>query len=100
MSKDNDSRPPIGSGHAGAMFRLGLRELRAAFYPESKLAQHSEYGLYGTKTPGEVAADRQSDERDLDEEPQQPSVLDGLNRGMEQTREEREMEREEPEMDR
>lgn len=100
MSNDKDSQPKIGSGHAGAMFRKGVRELRATWYPESNVAQPDEYGLFGTKTPGEVAADRQGQERDLEEEPQRGSVLDGLNRGMEQTREEREMEREEPEMER
>src|SRR5688500_15597372 len=100
MSKDNDSAPKIGSGHAEAMLRLGLREARAMWYPESNVAQPDEYGLFGTKTPGEVAADRQASERDLNEEPQRGSVLDGLNQGMEQPREEREMEREEPEMER
>lgn len=48
----------IGAGHFGAMLRLGLRELRAFFFPESNVAQPSEYGIFGTRTPGEVAADR------------------------------------------
>jgi len=47
-----------GSEHASAMFRQGLRELRSALYPESNVAQQPEYGLYGTVTPGEVAASR------------------------------------------
>lgn len=29
----------IGAGHASAMFRQGLRELRASLYPESNVAQ-------------------------------------------------------------
>ncbi len=41
----------IGSEHAGAMWRQGLRELRGAMYPESNVAQQAEYGIYGTSTP-------------------------------------------------
>lgn len=48
----------IGEGHAAAMARLGLRELRGALYPASNVGQQSEYGLYGTLTPGEVADSR------------------------------------------
>lgn len=48
--------------------RQGLPELRAAFYPESNVAQAPEYGLYGTRTPGEVAEARRADEMDMDEE--------------------------------
>ncbi len=50
------------------MARQGLRELRAAFYPDSNVAQQPEYGVYGTKTPGEVAEDRRGDGRDLEDE--------------------------------
>lgn len=64
--------PKIGAGHASAMFRQGLAELRAAMYPNSNVAQPAQYGLYGTKTPGEVMQDKQSDARDPDE---QPSIL-------------------------
>ena len=67
--KDNESIP-IGTGHAEAMFRQGLAELRGALYPESNVAQPAQYGLYGTRTPGEVAEARKADgERDMDEEP-------------------------------
>lgn len=52
----------IGAGHASAMARMGLRELRGAIYPESNVAQQPEYGLYGTLTPGEVAESRRADE--------------------------------------
>jgi hypothetical protein len=48
----------IGQGSFGAWMRLGLRELRAVFFPESNVAQPSEYGIFGTLTPGEVAAGR------------------------------------------
>jgi hypothetical protein len=58
----------IGEGHAAAMGRQGLRELRGALYPESNVAQQPEYGLYGTRTPGEVAESRRDDVRGLEEE--------------------------------
>ena len=67
-SKEGD--PKIGAGHAAAMFRQGLSELRAAIYPDSNVAQPAQYGLYGTRTPGEVAEARRAEERDPDEEPQ------------------------------
>src|SRR5437667_9667731 len=60
--------PKIGSGHLGAMWRQGLAELRAVLYPESNVAQPPQYGIYGTRTPGEVAEARRADARDLDEE--------------------------------
>jgi hypothetical protein len=66
--KEQQTRQKIGAGHASAMARQGLRELRAAFFPESNVAQQPEYGVYGTKTPGEVAEDRRGDARDLEDE--------------------------------
>jgi hypothetical protein len=69
---EEQNTPKIGAGHASAMFRQGLSELRAAMYPESNVAQPAQYGLYGTKTPGEVMQDKQADARDPDE---QPSIL-------------------------
>lgn len=69
----SDKEPmKIGAGHASAMFRQGLSELRAAMYPDSNVAQPPQYGLYGTKTPGEVMEEKQSESRDPDE---RPSVL-------------------------
>ncbi len=38
-----------------AMGRQGLKELGAALYPAGTVAQHPEYGMIGTRTPGEVA---------------------------------------------
>ncbi len=71
-----DGARKIGEGHAAAMARLGLRELRGAMYPSGNVAQQPEYGLYGTKTPGEVAESRRADERDLeDEAPNRYSIL-------------------------
>lgn len=66
-----DQKPKIGAGHASAMFRQGLRELRAAFFPDSNIAQPTEHGIFGTKTPGEVADSRQpgSQASRMDQEP-------------------------------
>ncbi len=69
----NEPTPKYGSGHASAMFRQGLAELRAAMYPESNVAQPTVYGIAGTKTPGEVMQDKQGELRDPDEK---PSILD------------------------
>ena len=68
MTRNEGSDHKLGEGHAEAMFRLGLRELRGSLYPESNVAQQSEYGLYGTRTPGEVAESRRSEGYDLEEE--------------------------------
>jgi hypothetical protein len=76
MSAKEIRETKIGAGHASAMARLGLKELRSAAYPESNVAQPSEYGLYGTRTPGEVAEARRSDERDLEEEKPKDSIID------------------------
>jgi hypothetical protein len=80
MSRDS---PKIGAGHAEGMFRQGLRELRGALYPESNIAQQTDYGIVGNSTPGEVAQSR-SGEPDKDDEgrqqeppPQNPPGRDG-----------------------
>ena len=70
--KPSDDKPQakIGTGHANAMFRQGLSELRGALYTGSNIAQPAEYGLYGHQTPGEIAADRKPDPTPtLEEEP-------------------------------
>lgn len=61
--------PKMGAGHASAMFRQGLSELRSALYTESNVAQPAQYGIYGTRTPGEVMQERGSGARDPDESP-------------------------------
>lgn len=96
MPREPDSQSKIGAGHAEAMFRQGLRELRGALYAESNVAQQPEYGLYGTRTPGEVAESRRSDGKELEEEPgvlgsrlqeaersQEGRSLDNRSKGME-----------------
>jgi len=91
MAKEReDPSPKIGAGHASAMFRQGIAELRAAVYPGSNVAQPAQYGLYGTKTPGEVAEARKSDERDHDEEPR--SIVGERVQQAEQARDGREPE--------
>lgn len=72
MKKD-EAPQKIGAGHAEAMFRQGLAELRGAMYPESNVAQPTAYGIAGTKTPGEVMEDRKGEVLDPDE---RPSLLD------------------------
>ncbi|HEX2839348.1 MAG TPA: hypothetical protein VHN77_14620 [Phycisphaerales bacterium] len=39
----------------GAYFRQGMHELGSAFYGPGTAAQPAEYGMIGTRTPGEVA---------------------------------------------
>lgn len=75
---DEDRQTKIGEGHASAMGRQGLRELRGAMYAESNVAQQPEYGLYGTRTPGEVAEARRGDEREMEEESTGSVVQDRL----------------------
>jgi hypothetical protein len=49
------SKRKIGEGHAAAMFRLGLKELRNAATPSRESVADSEIGLYGSATQGEIA---------------------------------------------
>jgi hypothetical protein len=48
----------IGEGHAGAMFRLGLKELRNALNPSRESVADNEIGVFGTQTQGEIAKAR------------------------------------------
>jgi len=52
------SERKIGDGHAAAMFRLGLKELRNAANPSRESVADTEIGLYGTQTQGEIAEAR------------------------------------------
>lgn len=75
----NPPQAKIGTGHANAMFRQGLSELRATLYTGSNIAQQPEYGLYGHQTPGEIAADRKPDPSPtLDEEPVQSPLQQSM----------------------
>jgi hypothetical protein len=96
-AKDNGSRK-IGEGHAAAMLRLGGKEIRNVAYPGSNIAQPTEYGIFGTLTPGEIAEARRSEERDLEEEPK--SILGEWLKRAERTNDDRGRENREPEMER
>jgi hypothetical protein len=87
----------IGEGHFSAMARQGLKELRAAFYPNSNVAAITEYGVYGTKTPGEVAQDRKASP-EPDEEKQKGNSL--LGERIQQMEGRMDQEQREPSLDR
>ena len=63
-----DDRRKWGGMTPGAMGRLGLAELRDAVSLGGNVDPATPYGMYGTLTPGEVAAGRQ-------DTPQEESVL-------------------------
>jgi hypothetical protein len=52
------SERKIGDGHAEAMMRLGLKELRNAANPSRESVADTEVGLYGSLTQGEIAQAR------------------------------------------
>lgn len=87
--KVNDfmSGPKWGQTHAGGMARQGLAELRGAFYPESNIAQPTDYGVFGRATPGETADLRRDEAPSLDSnqektvEPSQRISAPELNAG-------------------
>jgi len=62
---NHDVTPKIGSGHAKAMARLGLAELRAAVaFQDSNVVQPTPYGIFGAPTPSEVHDGRQQETRE------------------------------------
>lgn len=61
----------MGEGHAQAMARLGLKELRNAMNPSRESVADTEIGLYGTQTQGEIAQARGS-KTGLDAEEEKP----------------------------
>lgn len=82
------------------MGRQGLRELRAAMYPDSNVAQQPEYGIYGTSTPGEVAESRREDQRDMQDEKPAGSVIENHRMNAMESRGHDAPQREAQEMDR
>jgi hypothetical protein len=58
----------LGEGHAAAMFRLGLKELRNAANPSRESIADTEIGLYGTQTQGEIAQARKGPSAGPEEE--------------------------------
>jgi hypothetical protein len=65
----------IGEGHAAAMFRLGLKELRNALNPSRESVADNEIGLYGSQTQGEIAQAR----RGPGEGPEQESPVGNVS---------------------
>lgn len=72
-------QPKIGAGHVSAMFRLGLRETRNLVNPSRDSIADTELGLYGTRTPGEVAELRQG-QTPLDHEQEKRTPAPQLER--------------------
>ena len=61
----------------GAYFRQGLHELGSVFYGHGTAAQHPEYGMIGTRTPGQVADGlRAGQEAGQSQDNAAPSALD------------------------
>lgn len=60
-SQDQSVPGKIGTGHAAAMARSGLKELSSilAAFPEG-VQPIEEYGLVGTKLPSEIADSKKS----------------------------------------
>jgi hypothetical protein len=88
----------IGEGHAAAMFRLGLKELRNTLNPSRDSVADHELGLFGTETQGEIAKARRGPGLGLEQESTATLSLDDLrayakelsqaeDRGREQARE-------------
>jgi hypothetical protein len=73
-----------------------LRELRAAIYPESNIAQPPVYGIAGELTPGEISESRGTEDLDKEEE-KQSSLADKVRES--EARAPQEKEAVEPERD-
>jgi hypothetical protein len=64
----------IGEGHAAAMFRLGLKELRNAINPSRGSVADQELGLFGTETQGEIADARDGPGKGFNQESRTANV--------------------------
>jgi hypothetical protein len=83
----------IGEGHAQAMLRLGMRELRNAANPSRESVADTEVGLYGTQTQGEIAAARGGPGQGHEQE--SPLTLETLRKDADKrSRDDRDMENE------
>ena len=72
------SERKIGAGHAAAMARLGLKELRNALNPSRESVADSEIGLAGSLTQGEIAEARGGPGLGPDQESAKAMSLDDL----------------------
>src|ERR1700730_9267378 len=86
------SKRKIGEGHAAAMGRLGVKELRNALNPSRESVADSEIGLFSTLTQGEIAQGRAGPGHGPEEESPK-MTLDELRGLAKQKEEERGMER-------
>lgn len=73
----------IGAGHAEAMFRLGLKELRNAANPSRESVADTEIGLAGTATQGEIAEARGGPGQGPEQESSKPTSLEDLRKDAE-----------------
>jgi len=60
----------------GAYFRQGLHELGSVFYGHGTAVQHAEYGMLGTRTPGQVADGLRANDTVTPARDNEPSQLD------------------------
>jgi hypothetical protein len=87
----------IGEGHAAAMGRLGLAELRNAFNPSKESVADRDMGLYGQATQGEIANARNG----AGDGPEQESLtMNDLRAAAQEKAQENERGRDGPEQDR
>ena len=74
------STQKIGAGHAAAMARLGLRELRNAVNPSRDSIADQEIGIFGTATQGEIAEARGGPGSGPEQETSNTQSLDDLRK--------------------
>jgi hypothetical protein len=84
----------IGEGHAAAMGRLGLLELRNAAVLSRESVADKELGLYGTSTSGEISAARGGPGSGPEQESAATLTLDDLRGQAKEQGQERGKERE------
>jgi len=58
---------PNWSWHSRSVCAHGRSRMRAALYPNSPIAQHTDYGMWGMATPSEAAAPRLGEDKDKDD---------------------------------
>lgn len=80
------SNRKIGAGHAEAMFRLGLKELRNAANLSRESCADNEIGLAGTMTQGEIAEARGGPGQGPEQESSKTTSLDELRKEAEERR--------------
>jgi hypothetical protein len=90
----------IGEGHFSGWLRMGLHEVRNAFYTNSNIAQKQpEMGIFGQLTLGEVAEGRRGPAEGLEQEAAQDHGLT-LDDRLQQAERRDEPERDDREMER